>query len=398
MKDNFIINQDGIIKDIKEVYKKNLEVIGEFSGYFKIKSHYILYRDHIGCRKLFYFYEKNNLHISKNFIDLSKKTLKKDIIKSVTPGCFLKLNSKGELVEKKYIKKFKFNISKEKALFLYLNSIKKAFGDSCIVCLSGGLDSTIIASYAKKIFKNVILATIVFNYNQNNKYYEDLEKSKKISEFLKLKHIIIYEQGQSILKFLKKILYASQDWRDFNVHCASLNFFLGKYFYKFRKFKKNIILTGDFMNEFCADYTTESFYGKNFYHVPNLPKKILQRFFTLGLETSNREVGTFNYFGFKVFQPYNCLKDYYFELTNKEMSDNNSKYIINADFINNKLMKLVNRKKIRAQVGNIEDGGILGIFYKNHLTQKKIQYLFSKYFKLSIKWQKNFINLGSYKS
>jgi asparagine synthetase B (glutamine-hydrolysing) len=192
MKDNFIINQDGIIKDIKEVYKKNLEVIGEFSGYFKIKSHYILYRDHIGCRKLFYFYEKNNLHISKNFIDLSKKTLKKDIIKSVTPGCFLKLNSKGELVEKKYIKKFKFNISKEKALFLYLNSIKKAFGDSCIVCLSGGLDSTIIASYAKKIFKNVILATIVFNYNQNNKYYEDLEKSKKISEFLKLKHIIIY--------------------------------------------------------------------------------------------------------------------------------------------------------------------------------------------------------------
>ena len=75
-------------------------------------------------------------------------------------------------------------------------------------------------------------------------------QAKKIGKELKVNFNTIYIETNKILKDLPKILRAAQDWRDYNVHCAVLNYYIGEYISK--NFNKNeyIVLTGDFMNDF----------------------------------------------------------------------------------------------------------------------------------------------------
>ena len=85
-------------------------------------------------------------------------------------------------------------------------------------------------------------------------------------------------------------MYACQDWRDYNLHCSCLNFTLGEFERKIPILKNRVILTGDFMNEFVADYTSEKIFGKIFIGF-RICQKTLQKFFTGGLDLSSREVG-----------------------------------------------------------------------------------------------------------
>ena len=94
---------------------------------------------------------------------------------------------------------------------------------------------------------------------------------RKLQESLKLKHIKIPFNLKEQLKDLKNIMYASQDWRDYNIHCAFLNFAIAKHINK--NLKKLPVLTGDMMNEFFADYDSEIFKGETFYNIPNVKKK-----------------------------------------------------------------------------------------------------------------------------
>ena len=63
-------------------------------------------------------------------------------------------------------------------------------------------------------------------------------------------------------------MYASQDWRDYNIRCAFLNFAIAKHI---NKFKKTSSFDGNMMNEFFADYDSEIF--RNIYNIPNVKKK-----------------------------------------------------------------------------------------------------------------------------
>ena len=192
-------------------------------------------------------------------------------------------------------------------------------------------------------------------------------------------------------------MYACQDWRDYNLHCSCLNFIIGEFIKKNTNLKNRVILTGDFMNEFVADYTSEKVYGKVFYRVPNLPKKTLQRFFTRGLDTSSRESGVFGFFGLQIFQPFNCLKDFYFQFNEKKISQKDFKYNINKTLIPKSLFNLVNKKKVRAQIGDEKSGGIIQIFHKNKIYQKKLEEIFVKNFNCSTEWLRSFIQFGRFK-
>ena len=69
---------------------------------------------------------------------------------------------------------------------------------------------------------------------------------------------------ENIFYNLKKIMYSCQDWRDYNVHCASINFIIAKHLNK-KNTCKLPLFTGDFMNEICADYNTEVYNNKKYY-------------------------------------------------------------------------------------------------------------------------------------
>ena len=126
--------------------------------------------------KIFYGFnkKKRKLVFSNKYLNLTKKCNIKSIF-SVPKGSLVIIDQKGFIIHQKKIgtQKLKFdrnfkNLIK-KNLITYLKEIKRKYGNKCVVCLSGGLDSTIIAYYAKKIFKSTITLTASFN-EKNEKF------------------------------------------------------------------------------------------------------------------------------------------------------------------------------------------------------------------------------------
>jgi asparagine synthetase B (glutamine-hydrolysing) len=248
------VTQSHVIKEFKN--NKKLHFDGSFSFVKKIKKNFLCCRDKIGSKKVFYGINNKSKKIlfSRNFLDLLKKC-NIDTIRSIPKGCIVEIGDNGHIIFKKKFeikKNFRLEKSFQKLLKIYLTQIKKIHGNTCIVCLSSGLDSTIIAYYAKKVFKKVI--TINLHFNSKNYPTKPIEKvnSSKIAELLNTNHKNISISFEEIFSDLNKIIYSCQDWRDFNVHCAFLNYAIAKYI------KKNNlnypVLTGDLMNEYFADY------------------------------------------------------------------------------------------------------------------------------------------------
>ena len=78
------------------------------------------------------------------------------------------------------------------------------------------------------------------------------------------------------------------------------------------------------------------------------------------------------------------------------MSKDDAKYQINGSLLPKSLLNSINNQKVRAQVGDV-DGGILGYFIKNDITQGKLKKIFSKEFKINQDFLRDFIQVGVYK-
>ncbi len=409
-----VFDNNIIFHNKKKINKKNellllienrKELLGQFSFSCQKGKYTYLGRDILGTKKLFFTVYKKKIYSSKNFIDLlKKKKFLNDNIFSCPKGKVLKFEedrlvkvfdiSPKEIFYRK--KKNNLKIVDQKLNFLF-RELKKKYS-KVVVALSGGLDSTIILDKAKKYFQsNTYAATCSLQKNKASKLTEDMIHAENISKELKVQHIKILFDEKFVIKNLNKILYTSQDWRDYNVHCAVINYVLAQNIKKKFNLKKTVLITGDFMNEYFADYEEEKFEGKTYYKQLRTNQKIRQRFFIKGLDSSAREVGVFEYFGIQNFQPYFIVKSNYESLKEKELNFKNAKYNYNKLLINKKLFKLINSKKIRAQSDPF-NGGIIGIFHSNGISSKDLINKFKNIFLVNDKFIKNFINVGSYKS
>ena len=63
------------------------------------------------------------------------------------------------------------------------------------------------------------------------------------------------------------------------------------------------------MNELFADYNSEYIDGKEYYKQLKVSNYLRSKWFTQGLETSDRENGIFSKFGLIFFQPYFIIID-----------------------------------------------------------------------------------------
>ena len=384
---------------------------GVFSITKKIdKDRIFLARDNHGIKKLFYTQNKYGFKFSENFLDLLTRNRKK-IIYSLKPGISIIYNKKNKkkiekkiIFKKKKTRKIDTNFVKKKILFS-LKKIKELNKkNECCVLLSGGLDSTIIAFLAKKVFKKVHAFTFVFlkekdykvfqkNKSINLRIYKDFSNAQKLANKLKLNFIPIIKPINSGLKSLNRVMYLIQDWRDFNVHCGVLNFELAK-FIKKKRFSKYPILSGDFMNEIFADYTEEKIGKKIFYKQLKIENHLRSKFFIDGLQSSDRENGIFSRLGLKIYQPYFILLDY-FKNVDKNFFRKENKYTFMGKILPIHIFKLVGKKKTRAQITD-KDGGILNYFISKKIDQEKLFKIFSKKYKVSNLWMKKFINFGKY--
>ena len=407
---------------LKNLNLNKTKIEGAFSCFEKYKNYYILARDHLGCKKIFWgVNKKKKLFFSNNFIELNKKINNLSSIRSCPAGQVLIISKNGLILKKKYIPRLKndnysflnlknYSSKIKKKILFYLAGIKKLYGNKVYVCLSGGLDSTVIAYLAKKIFGEVVAISCSMQsdddykkliskkkFKKNINFSDDFINAYKISKELGIKFKSVYFPESNCKKDLVETMFACQDWRDYNVHCAILNFQIAKNLALDENYNNEPVITGDFMNEYLADY--KSIKINDFEYYPQIKHKVpvRQRYFIKGLDSSDRENGVFNFFNIPIFQPYSIVDHYYKNLPNKYLNKKNIKEFLNGNIIKKNLLKLINRKKIRAQVGG-KNRGILGYMVKNKIFQKNLEDKFCKNFKISKKFISSFIQVGTYKN
>lgn len=219
-----------------ENFHEHLDGMWSFAIYDKKKNQLFLSRDRVGEKPLYYYYKnkifafsselnalKNieNLDFEKNELNIQKyfyygyypgnKTKYKYIYK-LEPGTNLIFDLKNcNLVKNKYwhfkVKEnlsISFNESLDLLDELILNSVKKRMITDVKTgfFLSGGLDSSILATYISQIDKNFKAFTIGFE----EKSYDESFKAKQLANFLNLNHRIFTLSNKNIIDNSKSIL------------------------------------------------------------------------------------------------------------------------------------------------------------------------------------------------
>lgn len=241
----------------------------------------ILVRDHFGKKPLFYYFSLNQVAFSSeilpinmclgNNVSLNEEaanqflaigyvlqplTIYKQIFQ-VEAGQMISINTKDDIVEKENYFKLESWINpqpisvadaKEKLRLLLEQSIRKRLiGDvSMGLFLSGGVDSSIIACYLKKILN---VDCRYFSYSFADVRYDELSKAKKLAEVLSVRLHEVCDKDiieEDIFRFVSSADYIPSDNAIFPLSQLSA---VAKESVKF-------VLTGDGSDELFGGYVT----------------------------------------------------------------------------------------------------------------------------------------------
>ena len=392
--------------------------IGVYAQVIDIDNVVILRRDLLGSHKLFYGKNSQKIWVIANRIhDLLSNDVHCSEIHSCPPGGVIELKANQHRLLFKH--GFDFNDSHEDfEIIKFQKEVKSTLentfiriknehpGAVFVVCLSGGMDSTVIASYAKKFLPNITAWCFSFyhSYSSNNDspqpttLSDDFKAAKKIAHQLKIPFMGAYRERSAVIPALKKAIELGQDWRDFNAHCAVVNLFLAEDLSTYYKNKKVVVLTGDLMNEYVCDYSEEIIDGHTYYKQPRVSNFYRRKFLIKGLDAGDREVGIFNYFDITTIQPYASVCQNYIKIPSEYLDASDAKYMLNAPLLSDDVICLLNAKKTRAQVGG-EDGGVLRVCHQNGIQDKKlINYWCSTFPDASPEDMIDLIHIGAYRS
>lgn len=270
-KNNFSIEEK--LLELYDKYKEKLfyKLSGEYAIIFIKDNNVTLVRDRIGSKQLYYGYLDNTFICSNTleyFINNYKQylTIDKQILSNYLCYCYIqepntifqniyKVNSGNYIIYKnnKILCNQYYNIvehylnNKEKIKNIKLSKqqledkLFTAITSRCNnaqnigIFLSAGIDSTLIATLAKKTNKNIHTYTIGFNEKERN----EADKARKISKYLNLQYHEFYldhDTAKHIVYLLPKIY--SEPFADPSIIPT---FFLHQHVSK----DLDIILTGD---------------------------------------------------------------------------------------------------------------------------------------------------------
>jgi len=242
-------------------------------------------------------------------------------------------------------------------------------GKRVFVCLSGGLDSTLVASLARRHLPGLTAVTFSFSEPLS----ADFASAQSIAAALGLPFFPVVTERTFCEKRLRSVLLHGQDWRDFNVHCAWVNDILGEALRAAHPDDDIAVLTGDLMNEYVADYAEVEFKGATYYPQLKIPRARRRYYFVFGLDSGDREVGIFARHGITTVQPYSVLAEHYLAVPPSVIDLPDSKGVLNLPLLPDAgLAELITKAKVRAQVGG-SDGGVLGLFHDTGFGQERLK-------------------------
>ena len=363
----------------------DIDATGFFSGIVMKENVYYLWRDPIGASKLYFsILDSGELIYSNSWVSILSMGIDVKRINAVPKGKLL-IFEKNKFVLVKKIKIPKYNYKgaiagdlNERISFFfeefknYIQTKKKNNKNNSIyLALSGGLDSSYLLLRAVKKHLNIKAITI------NLPGSKDALLSKEIAKKLNCKHLIIDTNKNQILDSLLKAPLFCDDWRDFNVHCAAINMLIGQNIIG-KSDKEVFLITGDFMNEYVCDYQEETFEQKTYYKLPKVSVKKLQQYLVSGLETSAREDVVFSKYNINTIQPYSLVYDIYSSLNTEILLENDVKKKINLVEEDKWILDFISSEKLRAQVGDKDSMGILGLAIENKLSDDSFLEIISK--------------------
>ena len=356
-----VVDQREAITDLRGQFSLALKTSGD-----KV----VLVRDRLGINKLFYAIHEEGTVVAANYLtDLLDMGVPSEAIQSVPAGHLVEIaplrqtlrlnryfnleigNSNGESSIETVASHIRQNLE------TWFSRLAEHFASRKIcVCLSGGLDSGVIAALARNHFNDVTGYTYSYTDGYQGRS-EDADYAQRLAEFLCIPFRFVPASSEDLLNAIDPALRYGQDWRDFNVHCAIVNELLATAIasdaQQIGLVERPLVLTGDLMNEFLADYTSIPYGGREYYTLPKLSMAHLRSVLVRGLDAGDREVGVFNHHGLDVIQPYGLLADDYLRAPNS---------LISLDRFKQKLVKevagdllpsfLFDRGKVRAQIGN----------------------------------------------
>jgi Asparagine synthase len=244
------------------------------------------------------------------------------------------------------------------------------------VCLSGGLDSSIVASFAAAHLPGT--AAVSFTYldaddlgrhalgapaAQLASASDDFRAAAQVASALRLPLLPVVRPSGAVAGAIGPSVRLGQDWRDFNVHCATVNLFLAQDIRAAFPGRKIVVLTGDLMNEYVCDYGEERVGDAVYYKVPRVPADRQRRYFVRGLDAGDREIGVFWAYGLIPCQPFAVLTESYMRVPAAMLDEPDVKWTLNASLLAPEALPHVSKTKTRAQVGG-KEMGTLGIYHR----------------------------------
>lgn len=227
--------------------KKGVGFIKHFIGESSIviidtkKKKILLLRDFFGVRPLYYQYKKGKLYFASEIkailklnptppkinrealldyvtfqYSLDSKTLFSDIYK-IQPGCYLEWDYlKNNEPQLKTHWKLKFNVGSnynekyfiQKTKYLIQDSIERNLNidEPVGIYLSGGLDSSTVASFAKKLSPTLSFRSFSGKYKEGKNFDESLY-AKCVAKAIKSKHLEVIPKAEEFPSLIKKIIY-----------------------------------------------------------------------------------------------------------------------------------------------------------------------------------------------
>jgi len=352
-----------------------------------------LARDPLGCNKLFYGLNPSGDLVAASRIERALEMgVSLDDLASCPPGHLVRWGENGatdpiglDISTRKESTGFSlpaFQNNVRQALEHVMAETAKQWPDAAFaVCLSGGMDSSVIAALARDSLPDI--QTFSFSYLSSDDMQawrrgmapkdllstsEDFRAATLVAEALGIPLQPVFRIVDAIGPAASTAVRLCQDWRDFNVHCAVVNLFLAEDIHAHFPDRPVVVLTGDLMNEYVCDYHEETINGTIYYPQPRISVNKRRRFFIRGLDAGDREIGVFSAFGLNVVQAYASVADQYVSIPSKMLEDEDIKTILNGHLLPPGIEDVVGTAKRRAQVGGA-DGGTLGAFHRMGIDQ-----------------------------
>jgi len=236
-----------------EYYKKyEKDAFSRLNGFFSCaiiekNEEVILIRDHVGPRPLFYGYNKGNLYFSSEMKGLKDKVSFN--IAELPPG-HMYSSKDGLKPFDPYIAETPeiSDIPQTAAALrdMLIDAVKIRMEGVEAIALSGGLDSSIIATIAKEFNPNIKLFTGVVE----KKPGPDLENAKFMADFLGLEHHIYTITYDDIRNFLSDSIWYLESFDEDCISGILSNYYVSKLV----KGYSDIVMVGEGADELFGGY------------------------------------------------------------------------------------------------------------------------------------------------